>query len=902
MLKKCSPLLFSLLISFVCSFTLLANSAEQMWPGSEYDNSIPTFADVLGYDVGEKITHYGDMLRYFEALERAAPKQIKLFEYGRTWEGRKLIYVAIGKSDVIDNLDDFANKMQKLSDPRITDKEAAKQLIAQLPASVWLGYGVHGNEISSTDAAMMTAYHLLAAPNEATNRKILKNTIVFIDPLQNPDGRSRFTSRYYATVGMQHSADRLSAEHNEPWPSGRSNHYLFDMNRDWLAITQPETAGRIRVMNHYRPLVVIDLHEMGGDSSYYFSPAAQPFNPHMTQTQIDNMTAIGKNHGKHFDRLGFDYFTREVFDAFYPGYGDSWPTFYGASASTYEVSSARGEIFKKKTGETLTYKDTVQRHFVASISTAEGVADRHDKLLNDYYHYQTSAIGAGKENKKERVYILPNRRNVAGGHRLATLMAQHGVEVKQADKAFKQCGKSYQAGAYFIDTAQPKGRFVTTTFTKQVDMAPAFVKEQERRRARKLADEIYDVTGWSLPLMFDVDVDACSKAVKVASHRVKSDDPLIGKVINPDASVAYLVSWGDMAAGRFLTAALQQNIIVKSADKAFTLAEKTYNAGTLIIEKRTNDDDLATKVMKIAKASGAQVQGVNSSWVTQGPSFGSSNTVTMTAPNIAMAWDEPVSSLSAGNTRFVIERQFNYPVTAIRTNTLKSANLSNYQVLILPSGDYKELLGISGAENIKQWVKRGGVLITLGSATQFAAEHDIALLDVKRERAFKDNKDDKSNAAKEVKEVEGESMVDGQLFTTKKALVSASENPKEKPDFVAGVLANIEVDQEHWLTAGVHNKLTAIAYGSDIYAPIKLASGKNLAWFTDAENVLASGYLWAENKKQLAYKPYLIHQPMEQGMVIAFTQEPTTRAYLDGLNIMLMNTIFRAAAHAKPLR
>ena len=161
-----------------------------MWPGSEYDNSIPTFSDVLGYDVGEKITHYGDMLRYFEALERAAPKQIKLFEYGRTWEGRKLIYVAIGKSDVIDNLDDFANKMQKLSDPRITDKEAAKQLIAQLPASVWLGYGVHGNEISSTDAAMMTAYHLLAAPNEATNRKILKNTIVFIDPLQNPDGQN----------------------------------------------------------------------------------------------------------------------------------------------------------------------------------------------------------------------------------------------------------------------------------------------------------------------------------------------------------------------------------------------------------------------------------------------------------------------------------------------------------------------------------------------------------------------------------------------------------------------------------------------------------------------------------------------------------------------------------------
>ena len=220
-------------------------------------------------------------------------------------------------------------------------------------------------------------------------------------------------------------------------------------------------------------------------------------------------------------------------------------------------------------------------------------------------------------------------------------------------------------------------------------------------------------------------------------------------------------------------------------------------------------------------------------------------------------------------------------------------------MLILPSGDFKEVLGISGADNIKQWVKRGGVLITLGRATQFAAEHDIALLDVKRERAFKAKADDKAAPAKEL---EGESMVDGQLFSTKSELVSASENIKEKPDFVAGILANIEVDQEHWLTAGVNKNLTAIAYGNDIYTPIKLASGKNLAWFSDAESVLASGYLWTENKKQLAYKPYLIHQPMGRGMVIAFTQEPTTRAYLDGLNIMLMNTIFRAAAHAKPLK
>lgn len=895
MLTKQITIIILMTATLVCSFTSLANNTTRLWPGSEYNSDIPTFKQILGYEVGEKITNYHDMIRYFKALENAAPNRIKLFEYATTWEGRQLIYMAIGSKENIANLNDFAKNMQRLSDPRETNKTAAQELIDQLPASVWLGYGVHGNEISSTDAAMMTAYHLLAAPHEATNKKILENTIVFIDPLQNPDGRTRFTSRYYATVGMQHSSDRLSAEHNEPWPSGRSNHYLFDMNRDWLAITQPETAGRIKVINHYRPLVVIDLHEMGGDQSYYFSPAAQPFNPQMTQTQIDNMTMIGKNHAKHFDRLGFDYFTREIFDAFYPGYGDSWPVFYGASASTYEVASSRGEVFKKLTGELLTYKDTVHQHFVASISTAQGTADNRKKLLNDYYDYQVSAIAAGESNRKERFYILSNTRNKAGNHRLATLMAQHDVEVRQAEKAFSACGEKYQAGAYFIDTAQPKGRFVTTTFTKQVDMTDSFLIEQERLRGRKLDNEIYDVTGWSLPLMFDVDVVPCGKKIKVANQIINSKQPLIGKVTNIDASVAYLVPWGDMAAGRFLTNALLQNIKVKSADKAFTLANNTsYSAGTLIIEKRSNDADLAAKISKIASITGANVDGVDSSWVTQGPSFGSSNTVTMNAPNIAIAWDEPVSSLSAGNARFVIERQFNYPVTAIRTLTLKTADLSHYQVLILPSGDYMDELGKAGSDNIKAWVERGGVLITFASATTFAADTNIGLLEIKREHAYKSKEEKESQQADKDN---NDSITDGQLFTNKAALDKAIENPTEKPDFVAGILANIEVDQEHWLTAGVNKNLVAMAYGNDIFTPIKLASGKNLAWFTSAENLLASGYLWEENKKQLAYKPYLIHQPMGNGMVIGFTQDPTTRAYLDGLNIMLMNSIFRSAAH-----
>ena len=878
-------------VAITASFNASATNTEAMWPGTAYNQQIPTFKQVLGYDVGERITNYSDMRRYLSALEQAAPDRIKVFKYANSWEGRELVYAVVGTADHIRSLETLANNTQALADPRITSEKEAKSLIKNLPTSVWLQYAVHGNEISSTDAALFTAYHLLAAPNDTVNSKILDNTVVFIDPLQNPDGRERFVTRYYATVGLEHSADRLSAEHNEPWPRGRTNHYLFDMNRDWLALTQPESKGRVAAINKYKPQVVVDIHEMGGDQSYYFAPAAQPFNPHMTKTQIANIDAIGQNHAKYFDEFGFDYFTREIFDAFYPGYGDSWPVFYGASASTYEVGSARGHVFEKNTGELLTYFNTVKRQFVASISTAEGAANQREKLLGDFYQYQIDAIDSGKKSK-ERVYILPKQSNREGAHRLATLMAEHGVEVKQATEDFKACGVKYEAGSYFIDTAQPRGVFVRTTFTDQVDMAEAFVKEQERRRARNLDDEIYDVTGWSLPMMFNVDSDSCGRAVSADSKAVKADDTLLGKVNNPEASVAYIVAWGDTAAARFLTAALQAGIKLKSADQAFVLGDKTnYPAGSLVIEKRLNDKDLLSKISQIAEQTGAIVNGVDSSWVIEGPSFGSNKTVPMVAPKVAIAWDAPTSELSAGNTRFVIERQLGYPVTAVRTPMLAWADLSDYQVLILPEGNYEQALGKSGAANLKSWVDAGGVLIALGNANRFTTNADYGLLDVKREQAYRADKADSSD--------DKSSKVAGQLFTSRDDLKAASIEPHTSPDYVAGVLANVEVDQEHWLTAGVDKSLVAVAYGNDIYTPIKLNSGKNLAWFTGKDDVLASGYLWQQNKAQLAYKPLLVHQPQGKGMVIGFTQSPTYRAYLEGMNVMLANTIFRAAAHAQ---
>ena len=876
-----------------------AEHHDALWPNTTYDERIPTFNEVLGYKVGEKITSYADMLRYFEALESAAPERIKTFEYGRTWEGRKLIYAAIGNSQSISNLDALSLGMQQLTEP---DFAGADALIAALPATVWLAYGVHGNEISSTDAAMLTAYHLLAAIDEPISRKVLSNTVVFIDPLQNPDGRNRFISYYYSTVGIEHSPDRLSAEHNEPWPGGRTNHYLFDMNRDWLAQTQPETRGRIEAINKYLPLVVIDFHEMSGDSSYYFAPPAKPYNPHMTETQIQNITLVGENHGRHFDRFGFDYFTREVFDAFYPGYGDSWPVFYGAAASTYEVASTRGELYRRSDGLLKRYIDPVQRHFVASLSTAESVSDRREKLLKDFRAYQLDTVEVGKKDKAERFFILPNIRDRAGNHKLATLLARNQVKVHRATETFEACKNDYESGAYIIDTAQPRGRYAKTVLTRHVDMGEAFIQEQERLRARKLSSEIYDVTAWSLPLMFNLDVDTCGKVFKVALQAVGGSDKLDGNVSYPEGHtienggvVAYIVPWGDMAAGRFLTSALRDGVKLKSADEAFTLKNGTsFPAGSLIIEVADNETGIAGKIQALANASGTYVFATKSSWVIEGPNFGSGNTVRLKAPNVAMAWDSPANYLSAGNTRFVIEQQIGYPVTAIRSQQLKSADLSNYDVLILPSGNYAPTLGKSGAENLARWVERGGVLITLGGATRYAA--NAGLLETRVEDAVMG-----LNTPPQNQKEDGETgRATGSLIDSDQSLLSAIQSEKSRPDYVSGVLANIEVDQEHWLTAGVHRSVVSLVAGRDIFAPIKLDAGKNVAWFKGADELLASGYLYDENRQQLAYKPFLIHQPMGRGMLVSFTQDPLLRGHFDGLNVLLMNTIFRGAAHANP--
>ncbi len=895
---------------FAVSAVILAAPAGaqqefDFWPGADYDPAVPSFEDVLGYAPGERITWAHDVRRYFEALAAHAPDRVILADYAQSWEGRRLFYAAISSPDNIANVESIKSNMRRLADPRLTSAAEASAIVADQPAVTWLSYGVHGNEISSSDASMLTAYHLLASRGDKRIPSILDDTVVILNPMQNPDGRDRFIHHFEMAVGLKPDSDRISAEHNEPWPGGRTNHYLFDLNRDWFIRTQPETRGHADAVREWLPVAFVDAHEMGSDSTYYFAPEAIPYNPHLAQDQRDSLTLFGRNNARWFDRFGFDYFTREVYDAFYPGYGASWPSYFGSIAMTYEQASARGLVFRQYDGNELFYRDTVRRHFVTSLGTAETVAVNRGKFLDDFYRYQVTAIEEGSRGDV-RAYILPTQSDQPGADKIAGLLVQQGVEVGRSTTAFSACGTSYSAGSYVINLNQPAKRFIRTLMDAKVPLEAEFLAEQERRRAKKLPDEIYDVTAWSLPLMFNVRADACNRTVSGQLVSVGPELFVPGSVEGGSASVAYLVPWGTRPAVRLLALALRDGLKVKSADEPFTHEGRRYPAGTLIVDVADNPDTLAVTMSRLARATGADAIAVDDSWVTDGPNFGSGKVVRFNAPRVAIAWDRPTSSYIAGNTRFVIERQFDYPVTAIRVAQIGSADLSRYQVLILPGtsdGEYAAALGDEGIANLKSWVSRGGVLIGVGNANRFLADPAVDLLSIRRENAVVETGDGGSNGSSNGDDGEEEPPnTDDGTYLSGDDYAATIVAEEVEPDSVAGVLVRALVDEDHWLGAGVARNLNVLARGSDIYTPIRLDKGVNVARFADADNLLTSGYLWEENRKQLAFKPFVVAQPEGSGYVVGFTQDPNVRAYLDGLNVIFMNAIFRGSAHARPVR
>jgi hypothetical protein len=872
------------------------------WPGANYDPAVPSPEKVLGYQIGEAITPHREIIRYFEALAAYAPDQMKIFDYGRSWQGKRLIYAAIGSPEKIANLDAIQADAQKLADPRKLGAGEAEAIIARHPAVVWLAYSVHGDEIGPADSALQLAYHLLAARGDPRLGEIRRNTLVIIVPVQNPDGRDRFISTNLNSTGMTPDPDPMSAERDQPWPGGRVNHMQFDLNRDWFALTQPETRGHTAAVLNYYPVVMVDSHEMGSDRSFFFPPEAQPINPNVTSEQLALKTLLGQNNGRWFDQFGLPYFTRESYDLFYPGYGDGWPTAQGTISMTFEQGSARGMVARRSDGSRFAFRDTIKSQFVAILSTLEVAARERGRFVRSFYEFRRTAIAEGK-SETVKSYILPTQTDQASVDKLAALLSRQGIEVNRTTSNFTACGRTYAAGSFVVSAAQPAKRLIRNLLDQDTAMEPGFVAEQQRRRRAGLGDQIYDVTGWSLPLLYNVEVVACATDPLVASQKASRAMIQPGQVINPDAKVAFVAASGSTATSRFMAKALQRGLVLRAMEEAFTLEGKTYPAGSLVVARSENGPDLINTLASLVAETGVTVTGYNSSWVTNGPSLGSDKAVKLRNPRILLAWDSPTDRNSAGATRYVLERKFGVPVTPVRIRRLASLPLGGYDVVILPDGEagYGAALGEAGARNLRSFVQNGGVLISLGTATAWMADPDIDLIGLRREQATLSEAEARGRLP-EPKVKPGAAGVDGVNFPNEAAYKQAIVEATREPTELDGAIVRGETTKDHWLTAGIAPTLHMMVAGSDIYRPLTADVGDNVVRFAGPEQVKASGIVWEDIAKQLAFKPALAVQSKGRGYVVAFTIDPTYRGMADGLDSLVMNAIYFSAARARPVR
>ena len=628
---------------------------------------------------------------------------------------------------------------------------------------------------------------------------------------------------------------------------------------------------------------------MSGDETYFFPPSADPFNPNVTSRQREKQVQLGRNMARYFDRFGVQYFSREIFDAFYPGYGDMWPTLNGAIAMTFEQGSPRGLVFERSDGTLLTYNEGVRNNVLSSLATLETVARNKNAYLRGYGSYRQTAIQEA-ERARDRYVVMDLSSARFETEALARRLAAQGISVQRAPAGSRLCGDTYTNGALVVDLAQPQGRLVRTLLSPTTDLPEDVITQQESRRDRGLNHELYDVTAWSLPLMDGVSSQQCNRVDLNNAISIAAEDP-IPSFTSTSGSYGQIVPWTDGGQARLVIAALKAGLRGKSTDEPFTQNGRVFPRGSVVFAAADNSSTMADQLRSMAQSIGAELVPMESSWVEDGPNLGSSSFVAMRAPRVAMAWGEGTVATSAGNTRFVVERVLGLPVAPIRASTITRADLSRYDVLVLPDtyGGLAEQIGDAGP--IQEFVDNGGVLVALAGSVSMISDESYGLLSTRLEYAAIDE----TSEAQSGEESEEQSHAPGTILKSEADYEALITNNEAVPEDIPGVLLRADANIDHWLSSG-YDGANVLVTGPNIFQPLNESDGVNVFRFASSDEMLLSGYLWSENQAQLAYKPFVMAQQQGDGLVIGFTQSPTTRAYLNGLNLLLANAIVLAPA------
>lgn len=822
-----------------------------------FAQTIPTPEEFLGYPLGERFTPWTRIVDYFDELPRRS-NLISVEKFGETYEHRPLMIAVVTSAKNRASLDALRQSVASLADPDATSPARAAEIAKTAPVVVWLAFGIHGNESSSAEASMQVASTLLRDPE---SQKLLDDAVVIIDPLQNPDGRERYVQWFVRTRGaIDADPNPDSFEHSEPWPGGRYNHYLIDMNRDWAWTSQRETQARVALYRQWNPQVFVDFHEMGYNSTYFFPPVAKPLNTNLPREVERWLDVFGRANADAFTRLGWPFFVGETFDLFYPGYGDSWPSLHGAIGMTYEVAGGgrAGSAVMRDDGTRYTLADRIARHSTTGIATVRTAAAHREELLQYTYNAMRAQADAGRNT----YLVLPGSPNF---DRLVDLLQRQSIRLGTLAGAATMTGKridtdatetrSFPAGTLVVSTHQPLGGLVQTLLERSPTFTKGFLEEQRQKAQADEENDFYDLTSWSLPLAMNLEGYLVSAPLTAeVKPYARAAQPAFRA-----ASYGYLIDGNDPNLYKLAGRMLRDGVKFSVSDDVVTLGERTFARGTLIVLKGNNAADLDAKLQRIAADAGTMPFPLESGWM-GGTAFGSEKIHFVRDPQIALVGGAGTGATSFGMLWHTLDVDTPIPHSNLALDSLRNVDISKYRVLVFPDGDYGDRLGKRGVEKLQAWIRGGGTLVAIRGASTFLRDKDVDMSKVKPWEAPKP-KDDKAPPAEERY---NDYRVPGATFRT-------------------------TMNERSYLTFGVPRAPYVLLEGSTALLPVAHKVDNIVTIVKD--NPLVAGVAWPESIDRLKGSVYLVDEPYGRGHVITFADEPHFRLFWRGTLPLFLNAV-----------
>ncbi len=895
------------------AFGMCPDSTYDFYAGGSFREGVPRPEQVLGYPVGSWHTTYGRMERYLDALGRAAPGRVKVMPYGRSVEHQTMYLVAVSSEANIGRLDAIRADLQALADPRRTRAAEAAAIAARSPVGVWINAANDGNETAAFEAAIQLAYQLAAGEDDRT-RAMRDGALVLINLAHNPESHERHVAWYNAFVTGD--ADPAAMEHRAPWGmSTNNNHYQFDLNRDALGLVQTESRAVAAELQRWRPQVFADLH--GQTTQYFFPPAADPVNPFLPAQTEKWLETFGRGNAAAFDRQGWSYFTRDVFDLHYPGYWDSYPSFQGATGMTYETDGggSKGVRWRRDDGTILTFADGIAGHFVASLATIETAVRNREARMRDFHEFFASALEEGGRGPLRTVVLTPGR-DPRLAAKLATTLLRHGIEVRRVTSAGRVGGTDYAtgergsrevpAGSYLVDLAQPMGRLARVLLAPETPLPASFTRQENERRARNARRAegeqegyaFYDVTAWNLPMAHGASgfwtgdrVGLASEPLRLGEEAARAPGGWEGETgwevpggVAGRAASAYAWQAGTDGATRLLARLMDEGFNVAVAGRDLVVDGEDFPRGTFVARVDRNRPELHARVDALAREAGVRVAASQSAFQERGAvGTGSGAVRTLRAPRIAVLAGEGVDPTSYGALWFHLERRIGQPFTPVRASELAGLALDGFDVLVFPDGRYGASVGKAGADRVRDWVRRGGEVIGYAAGAAFLAEQGLG--GGEAAEPARPSADSLAAAARRVEALAPD------------AELPPARSPEARPDApiaVPGAFLRGRLDRTHWLTFGYDRaEMPLLVQGP----PLRLsASGATPVVYAPGDRLVMSGHTWGDNTRAAyAGRAFATVDEVGSGRVVLLAEDPLFRGVFDAPALLLTNAIYLGA-------